>query len=89
MRVAAGAVNEDAVLERVQSLIAASEERQRRDSIALLANLAREFETQRRVDLRQVEDRLGRIQGTTGLELQQQRDVLNYFVRTSLTGAGR
>ena len=86
LRVAAPA-DENAVLERVASMLAASEDRQRRESIALMANFAREFETQRRVDLRQVEDRLSRIQGTTGVELQQQRDALNYFVRTSLSGA--
>ena len=85
----AAPADDRALLQRVEALIAASEERQRRENITMMANLAREFETQRRVDLRQVEDRLGRIQGTTGLELQQQRDMLNYFVRTSLTGAAR
>lgn len=89
---ARAAVGDDALLERVRQLIDASEERQRRETstmqagIATLANYVTGLERQRRVDLRGVEERLGRIQGTTGIELQQQRDAINYFVRTSLTG---
>jgi hypothetical protein len=83
---APSAVNEDAVVHRVQALIDASEERQRRENITLISDVVRDYETQRRVDLRTVEERLGRIQGTTGLELQQHRDALNYIMRVSQSG---
>jgi hypothetical protein len=86
VQAASPSIDEDALLGRVQALIEASEERQRRENITLIGNVVRDYETQRRVDLRGVEERLGRIQGTTGLELQQHRDALNYIMRVSQTG---
>jgi hypothetical protein len=93
---AAPSLDESALLARVQAVVQAGEERQQRENAMLQANIAtladyvRGFDAQRRADLRLFEDRLGRIQGATGAELQQQRDALSYFVRASLTGgAGR
>jgi hypothetical protein len=90
---AASSVDADAMLARVQSIVDASEERQRRENLAIQTNIAtladyvRGFDAQRRADLRLVENRLERFQGATGAELQDQRDALSYFVRTSFSGA--
>jgi hypothetical protein len=84
---ASPAVDEAALLRRVEAMIAASEERQF-DDIAAIGNALSSVERQRRLDLRVVEDRLGRMHDTTRVELGRQNDALSY-VMTSLNSAGR
>jgi hypothetical protein len=86
-----GAADDRAILQQVQALIDASEERQRRENITLVGRVVNDFDLQRRVDLRQIEDRFGRLHDTTGVALRQQNDAVNYLMRVSQTNvpAGR
>lgn len=79
------APSNDALLQQVQALVTASEERQRRENILMVGNVVRDFDLQRRVDLRQVEDRLVRLHDNTGVALRQQNELANYLIRASQT----
>jgi hypothetical protein len=76
-------VDEDALMQRVQALIETSETRQRSENLTLVANLARYFDDQRRVDQRQVDEKLGRMYGSTGEELRQYSEAINSLVRAA------
>jgi len=81
--------SDDEIMRKVEALVAQSEERQRRDFTLRSVEMAREFETQRRVDLASVRETLGPLQGVTGTELRQQReaiDRINNFIRVSQQG---
>lgn len=81
--------SDDEIMKKVEGLLAQSEERQRREFTIRSVELAREFETQRRVDLASVRETLGPLQGVTGTELRQQReaiDRINNFIRVSQQG---
>jgi hypothetical protein len=79
--------SQDGVLDQMKTLLAESEERQRRDFTLRMVDLASNIETQRRVDLRQVRQTMGVQQGVIGTELRQQREVIdrfnNYLVNVS------
>ena len=74
------------VLERVRVMIDESEQRQRRELALRSAELVRDFDTQRNVDLARIERTLGQMDGTTGAEVAQQRQMLNYLMRVSQRG---
>lgn len=71
------------VIERVRALLAESEERQQRETAIRLSQVLRDVDMQRRMDLARIEDTFGQMQGQTGAELLQQREVLNYLQRVS------
>jgi hypothetical protein len=71
------------VIQRVRALLAESEERQQREMSIRLAQVLRDVDMQRRTDLARIEDTFGEMQGVTGAELLQQREVLNYLRRVS------
>jgi hypothetical protein len=77
------------VLRQVQTLVAESEERQRREFTLRAVELARDFEAQRRVDLATVRQTVGQFQGVTGAEIRQHReaiDRINNFITISQQG---
>jgi hypothetical protein len=74
------------VLERVRAMIDESEQRQRRELELRSAELVRDFDAQRNVDLARIERTLGQMDGTTGAEVAQQRQMLNYLMRVSQRG---
>jgi len=74
------------ILERVRVMIDESEQRQRRELALRSAELVRDFDAQRNVDLARIERTLGQIDGTTGAEVAQQRQMLNYLMRVSQRG---
>jgi len=74
------------ILERVRAMIDESEQRQRRELALRSAELVRDFDAQRNVDLARIERTLGQIDGTTGVEVAQQRQMLNYLMRVSQRG---
>jgi hypothetical protein len=83
------AVSDEAIMRKVQALLEQSEERQRREFTLRSVELARDFETQRRVDLASVRETVGQLQGVTGAEIRQQReaiDRINNFIRVSQQG---
>ena len=70
---------DDALMKQVQALIDQSSEEQRRDFTRRMVDLASNFETQRRVDLANVRQSVGQLQGVVGTELRQQREVNERF----------
>jgi anti-sigma factor RsiW len=82
-RTSRGAADDDRLIRRVKSLLDESEQRQRRELALRLAQVVRDFDTQRRADLIRIQDGFGRIEGRTGLEVQQQREMINYLIRVS------
>jgi hypothetical protein len=67
----------------MRALVAESEQRQQRELALRVAQLQRDFDGQRRADLRRIQDNLGQLGGWTGAEVARQRDVLNYLLRVS------
>jgi hypothetical protein len=74
------------ILDRVRVMIDESEQRQRRELALRSAELVRDFDAQRNVDLTRIERTLGQMDGTTGVEVAQQRQMLNYLMRVSQRG---
>jgi anti-sigma factor RsiW len=74
-----------AVLQRVQTLLAESEERQQRELAFRLTQVMRDVDSQRRMDLSRIEQTFGQMEGFTRPELADQRQMLNYLIQR--TGA--
>ena len=74
------------ILERGRAMIQDSEQRQQRELALRTAEVVRDFDAQRRVDLTRIERTLGQMDGTTGVEVEQQRQMLNYLMRVSQRG---
>jgi hypothetical protein len=75
----AGELSDAELLRRVQALIEQSEHRQRRELAVRVAQLAREFDSQRQTDLVRIQQGLGQLEGSTAAD----RQLLNYLVRVS------
>jgi hypothetical protein len=73
--------NDEAIMQRVQALLAQSEERQRIEFTERTVRQASAFEAQRRADLETVRTTLGQFQGTTGAEVRQQRQAIDEINR--------
>jgi hypothetical protein len=71
------------IFKRVQALIADSEQRQRRELALRTTEIVRDMDTQRRVDLAQVQRTVGQIQDLTGAAVRDQNDMFNYLVKVS------
>jgi hypothetical protein len=86
------ALAEDEIMKKVEALVTQSEERQRREFTLRSVELARDIETQRRIDMASVREAVGQFQGVTGTEIRQQReaiDRINNLIRVSQQGQGR
>ena len=71
------------LLAQVRALIDESEQRQQRELALRTAQVVRDFDSQRRVDLAQIQRNFGQIEGLTGAEVREQRQMLNYLMRVS------
>jgi hypothetical protein len=71
------------ILARVRTLIDESERRQQRELALRTAQIVRDFDSQRRVDLEQIQRNFGQIEGVTNAEVREQRQMLNYLMRAS------
>lgn len=80
---AAAPASQAELLRQVRSLVEESEQRQQRELTLRTAAVIRDFDTQRRGDLARIEQTFGRMEGTTGVQVEQQRQVLNYLMRVS------
>jgi hypothetical protein len=80
---AAAGAGDAQILERVRAMIQDSEEKQQHELALRTAEVVRDFDAQRRVDLTRIERTLGQMDGTTGVEVEQQRQMLNYLMRVS------
>lgn len=74
---------EGRLLAQVRALIDESEQRQQRELALRTAQIVRDFDSQRRVDLEQIQHNFGQIEGLTGAEAREQRQMLNYLMRVS------
>jgi hypothetical protein len=68
---------------RLKAMIDQSEGRQQRALALRLTELVQDFETQRRADMLNVEQNFGQLEGQTGAEVAQQRELLNSLVKVS------
>jgi hypothetical protein len=73
----------DEVLRRVKAMIDQSEGRQQRELALRLSQLVQDFDTQRRADMLNVQQNFGQLEGQTGAEVAQQRELLNSLVKVS------
>jgi hypothetical protein len=71
------------IMAQVRALIEESELRQQRELALRTAQVVRDFDSQRRVDLAQIQRNFGQIEGLTGAEVREQRQMLNYLMRVS------
>jgi len=71
------------LLAQVRALIDESEQRQQRELALRTLQVVRDFDSQRRVDLAAIERNFGQIEGLTGAEVREQRQMLNYLLRVS------
>jgi anti-sigma factor RsiW len=78
-----------AILNQVRLMIQDSEKRQQRDLALRTAEVVRDFDTQRRGDLTRIEQTFGQMEGTTGAQVEQQRQMLNYLMKVSSQTQGR
>lgn len=83
---APAAVSNQPVIDRMRAMLEESEQRQRIEFTARAAQLARDFEGQRRIDLAQVNQTLVRVQGQTGAEVRQQRQAIEGLARAVSLG---
>ena len=74
------------ILERLRVMIQDSEQRQQRELALRTAEIVRDFDAQRQGDLTRIERAMGQMDGTTGVEVAQQRQMLNYLMRVSQRG---
>jgi hypothetical protein len=68
---------------RIEARIAQSEARQQRELALRLTQMGREVDTQRVADLMRVEQTFGQLENQTGAEIAQQRELMDYIVKTS------
>jgi hypothetical protein len=76
-------ISEAALMARVRTLIEESEQRQQRELALRTVQVLRDFDSQRTVDLAQIQRSFGQIEGLTGAEVREQRQMLNYLMRVS------
>ena len=67
-------------MKRVRTLLSESEEKQRGELALRTAQVLRDSEIQRKVDFATLQNDIGKIQGATGVELRQQRELYNQLM---------
>jgi hypothetical protein len=83
----AARIDDEAFMKRVRALLSESEERQRGELALRTAQVMRDMEIQRRVDMATVQQDIDKIQGATGAELKRQGDLTNALInRVGLQG---
>jgi anti-sigma factor RsiW len=75
--------SESQVMARVRALIEESEQRQQRELALRTADIMRDVDSQRSVDLAQIQRSFGQMEGVTSAEVREQRQLLNYLMRVS------
>jgi hypothetical protein len=68
---------DEAVLRRVRALVEESERRQQREIALRVADVARDLQAQRRIDLVRIDRSLGLIQSRTGMEVMRTQRQVN------------
>jgi len=76
----ASRADDEALMKRIHALLTESEERQRSEFALRTAQVLRDAEIQRKMDMATMQQNIGQIQGTTGAELKQQRELYNMLM---------
>jgi len=76
----AARTDDEALMKRVRTLLSESEEKQRGELALRTAQVLRDSEIQRKVDFATLQNDIGKIQGATGVELRQQRELYNQLM---------
>ena len=76
-------VSEEQLMQQVRELVAESEQRQQRELAFRTAQVVRDLDSQRQVDLARIERTMGQMEGAAGVEVRQQRQMLNYLIRAA------
>jgi hypothetical protein len=83
----ASRIDDEAFMKRVRLMLAESEERQRGELALRTAQVLRDMEIQRKVDMATVQQDIDKIQGVTGAELKRQGELQNMLInRVGLQG---
>jgi hypothetical protein len=81
--------DDEALLKRVRSLLTESEERQRGELALRTAQVLRDIEIQRKVDMATMQQNIGQIQGPIGQQLRENRELYNMLMnRAGLVQGG-
>ena len=87
VQTAVRSTDDEALMTRFRALVSESEERQRSELALRTAQVLRDIEIQRKVDVATLQQDIGKIQGVTGAELRQQRELYNQLInRAGLQG---
>lgn len=79
--------DDEAMTKRFRALLSESEERQRGELALRTAQLLRDIEIQRQVDVATLRNDIGKIQGVTGAELRRQQELTDQLInRVGLPG---
>jgi hypothetical protein len=82
--------DDEAMTKRLRAMLSESEERQRGELALRTAQLARDIEIQRKLDIATLQNDIGKIQGVTAAEFRQQRELTNQLInRVGLPGGVR
>lgn len=71
------------VLQRVRQMLGQSETRQQRAVATQIAEITRNFDAQRKLDLAAIDQGMTRLQNTSGAEVKQYRDVIQRLVKAT------
>ena len=71
------------VLQRVREMLGQSEARQQRALAVRTAEITREVDAQRKLDLAAIDQGMARLQNTSGAEVKQYRDVIQRMVKAN------
>ena len=77
------AFTEAQLMRRVEALIQASEQRQQRELALGLLRVNKDVQSQRRLDLVRIQQGLEQMENRTGVEVIQNRQMLNYLMQVS------
>lgn len=80
---AGGDIPDSEVLRRVREMLGQSETRQQRAFALRLAELTRDIDAQRKLDLAAIDQGMTRLQSTSGAEVKQYRDAIQRLYRAA------
>jgi len=80
---ASTSISDVEVLRRVREMLGQSETRQERAVAVRIAEVTRELDAQRRIDLAAIDSGMARLQNTNGAEVKQYRDLIQRMYRAT------
>ena len=80
---ASTSISDVEVLQRVREMLGQSETRQERAVAVRIAEVTRELDAQRRIDLAAIDSGMARLQNTNGAEVKQYRDLIQRMYRAT------